>query len=56
MPTTLFTWALVVEGSVAQDYMESQPHYSADYQLINIEAISASHKARHAHGYGKLIK
>ena len=35
----------VVECSVARDYLENQPHYSADYQLINIEAISASHKA-----------
>ena len=28
-------------------YLESHPHYSADYQLINNEAISASHKAMH---------
>ena len=34
MPTTLFTWDLVVEYSVAQDYLESQPCYSADYQLV----------------------
>ena len=34
----------------------TEPRYSADYQLINIEAISASHKAQHEHGYGKLIK
>ena len=50
MPTTLFSWEPIVESSVAQDYLESQLHYSADYQLINIEAISASHEARHAHG------
>ena len=56
MPTTLFTWEPIVECSVARDYLGSQPHYSADYQLINIETISASHKAWHAHGYGKLIK
>ena len=31
--------------SVAQDYLESQPHYSADYQLVITEAISASHEA-----------
>ena len=35
MPTTLFTWEPVVECS--ED--------SADYQLINTEAISASHEA-----------
>ena len=45
MPTTLFTWEPVVECSVAQDYLESQPHYSSDYQLINTEAISESHEA-----------
>ena len=28
-------------------YLESHPHYSADYQLINNEAISASHEAMH---------
>ena len=33
MPTTLVTWELVVECSVAEDYLESQPHYNADYQL-----------------------
>ena len=38
---------LVVEYSVAQIYLESQPCYSADYQVVNIEAISASHKAMH---------
>ena len=32
--------------------LESQPRYSADYQLVNTEAFSASH----ARGYGKLIK
>ena len=36
---------LIVKYSVAQDYLESQLHYSADYQLINTEAISASHEA-----------
>ena len=41
MPTTLFS----VEGSEARDYLESQPCYSADYQLVNIETISASHEA-----------
>ena len=47
MPTTLFTLEPVVECSVAQDHLESQPHYSADYKLIITEAISASHKAMH---------
>ena len=56
MPTTLFSWEPIVECSVARYYLESQPRYSADYQLVNIEAISASHEAQHAHGYGKLIK
>ena len=56
MPTTLFTWELIVECSVAPDYLESQPRYSADYQLVNIKAISASHKAQQARGYGRLIK
>ena len=45
MPTALFTWEPVVECSVVQDYLESQPCYSADYQLINTEAILASHEA-----------
>ena len=45
MPTTLFTCEPVVECSVAWDYLESQLSYSADYQLINTEAISASHEA-----------
>ena len=44
MPTTLYTWEPVVECSVAQDYLESQLCYSADYQLVNTEAISASHE------------
>ena len=44
MPTTLVTWELVVE-CVARHYLESQPCYSADYQLAYIEAISASHEA-----------
>ena len=56
MPITLFTWELIVECSVVWDYLESQPRYSADYQLVAIKAISASHKAWHARGYGKLIK
>ena len=47
MPTTLFTWEPVVEYSVVQDYLESQLLYSADYQLVNTEAISASHEAMH---------
>ena len=47
MPTTLFTWEPVVEFSVVQEYLESQLLYSADYQLINTEAILASHKAMH---------
>ena len=38
---------------MAQDYLESQPRYSANYQLVNIEAISVS--MSNAHGYGKLI-
>ena len=41
----LNTWEPVVECSVAQDYWESQPHYSADYHLVNTEAISGSHEA-----------
>ena len=45
MPTTLFTWESVVECSLAQDYLKSQPCYSADYQLVNTETISASHEA-----------
>ena len=44
MPTTLFTWEPVVECSMAQDYLESQLWDSADYQLVNTEAISASHQ------------
>ena len=58
MPTALFTWERIVECSVAPHYLESQLRYSADYQLVNIKAISASHEAQHAHGYGnlKLIK
>ena len=55
MPTTLFTWELIVKCSVVWDYLESQPRYSADYQLVNIKAISASHEARHVRGYGKLF-
>ena len=55
MPTTSFTWEPIVECSVLRDYFESQPHYSADYQLVNIKAISAIHEARHVCGYGKLI-
>ena len=47
MPTTLFTWEPVVEYFVAQDYLESQLLHSADYQLINTELISASHKVMH---------
>ena len=34
MPTTLFIWEPVVECFVAQDYLESQPPDSADYQFI----------------------
>ena len=45
MPTTLFTWEPIVEYSVAQDYLDSQRHYRADYQLVNTETISASHEA-----------
>ena len=36
--------------------LESQPRYSADYQLVYIEAISARHQSQHAHGYGKGIR
>ena len=50
MCTTLFIWEPVVECSVARDYLESQPCYSADYQLDNTKAISASHGS-HACGY-----
>ena len=56
MPTTLFTWEAVVECSVAQDYLESQPHYSADYWLVNTETISASQKAMHVVIVSKFIK
>ena len=43
---------------VAPHYLQSQLRYGADYQLVSIEAISASHEAQHACGYGnlKLIK
>ena len=51
MPTTLFSWEPIVECSVARYYLESQPRYSADYQLVNIEAISACHEAQHEHGF-----
>ena len=50
MPTTLFSWELIVGCSEAWYYLENQPRYSADYQLVNIEAISASHEAQHARG------
>ena len=45
MPTTLFTWELVVECSMTQESLKSQPRYSADYKLVNTEAISGSHEA-----------
>ena len=45
MPTTLLSWESIVEYSVVRDYLKSQPRYSVDYQLINNEAISASHEA-----------
>ena len=45
MPTNPITWEPVVECSVAQDYLESQLWDSADYQLVNTEAISTSHEA-----------
>ena len=45
MPTTLFTWEPVVKCSVAQDYLDSQPHDTAEYQFVNTEALSESHKA-----------
>ena len=48
MPTTFFTWELVVECSVAvQYYLKSQPHYTANYYFINIKAILASHEGIH---------
>ena len=50
MPTTLFSWEPIVECFVAWDYLESQPCYSVDNQPVNIEAISASHEARHVRG------
>ena len=50
MPTTLFSWEPIVKGSEARNYLESQPRYSVDYQLVNIEAILASHEAQHACG------
>ena len=43
----MFSWEPIVEGSEARYYLESQP---ADYQLVNIEAISASYEAQHARG------
>ena len=45
MPTTLSTWKLVGECSVVQDYLESHPRFSADYQLVNTEAILANYEA-----------
>ena len=54
MPTTLFTWEPVVECFVAWDYLDCQQCYSADYQLVNTEAISARHKTMCS--YGTLIK
>ena len=39
-----------MEGSEAWYYLESQPRYNTDYQIVNIEAISASHEAQHARG------
>ena len=57
MPITLFTWELVVKCSmVVWDYLESQLCYSADYQLVNIEAVSASHKAMCVVMVAKLVK
>ena len=47
MPTTLFICKPVVECSLSQFYLVSQPCYGADYQVINIEAISAIHKTMH---------
>ena len=41
----------MVECSVAWNYLESQPRYSAGYQLINLSQLRS-----HAYGYGKLIK
>ena len=49
MPT-MFSWEPIVECSVKMNYLESQPRYSADYQLVNIEAISSSHEAQHMRG------
>ena len=45
MPTTLFTWELVVECSVSRVFLESQPHYVKVIKSLNIEAISAHHVA-----------
>ena len=45
MPNTWFSWEPVVECFVEWEYLESQLRYSADYQIINTEAISASHEA-----------
>ena len=45
MPTTLFTWEPVVKCSVARDYLESQPRYSASYQVVNTKSILPSHEA-----------
>ena len=42
----MFSWELIVEGSEARYYLESQPCYSADYQLVNVEAIPRSPAAR----------
>ena len=47
MPTSLLTWELVVECSVAQGLYEGPATLCADYQVINIKAISVSHKAMH---------
>ena len=60
MPTTLFTWELIVECSVTQDYLESQPRYSADRlsdnSLILKQVQPATKTGMRVHGYDKLIK
>ena len=44
MPTVLLTWEAIVGCSVARNHLEI---LQCDYQVINVEAISAGHKTMH---------
>ena len=44
MPDVLLTWEAIVGCSVARNHLEI---LQCDYQVINIEAISAGHKTMH---------